>query len=225
MENQEWLNLGDALKKCLNQKGTLHYNYDARLAQMIEPCSPNNNNSFTRDRSYNTKGHEETHQAIDAWIKDQQRLEETTVYTHAQLELEQDDEETRKGIIPRLIDEKKLLSRGVAHVNDVWQFPDWDTPRPDQAKALFDVASKAIEVFQQEPTALVLFPELTVPDSRVFGGFYGSPWSTFNNRTLKLKFRKLNPHFQIHVCTTWERNSFDGSSRKVGILFTYTTPW
>jgi hypothetical protein len=225
MENQEWLNLGEALKRCLNQNGSLHYNYDARLAQMIEPCSPKNGNSFTRDRSYNTKGREETHQAIDAWVKDQQSLEDTVICTHAQLELEEDSEEARKGIVPRLIEEKKLLSRGVAHVNGLWQFPDWDVPRPAQAKALFDVAAKAIEIFQEEPTALVLFPELTIPDARVFGGFYGSPWSNFNNRTLRLKFRKLNPHFEIHVCTVWERGGFDTTSRKVGILFTYTKPW
>jgi hypothetical protein len=228
MQKTDWTALAAALKQCLNGRGTLQYNYDARLSQMIEPSSPKND-QFTPKRDYNTQDREETCEAIDRWVKAQEDMENTCIITHAQLELQEDDAAAKEKILPKLIEEKKIFVRGVTSIVDnVSPFPGGNDARQDQAKALFNIAVMAIEEFQKTPTALVLFPNLTIPDSRVFGGFYGSPWSTFNMRSLRMKFRMINPHFQIHVCTVSERKGsrhFDPDSRKVGIAFTYISPW
>jgi hypothetical protein len=230
MNSAEWSALADALKQCLNSNGTLHYDYDARLDQTIGRYAPANCDTFDSPKAvdYRCKDRQEVEAAIDRWIKVQQRTEGTCIITHAQLELERDDEKAKTEIMARLGAEGKMLVQGVHKVTDLREFPDWQEDRPLQAKALFNVGVRAMEVFQQKPTALVLFPNLTIPDSRVFGGFYGSPWSTFNNRSLRAKFRNANGHFQIHVCTVAEREERPfsrPSSRKVGVLFTYINPW
>jgi hypothetical protein len=202
MIEKEWTNLGRTLKNCVKYRNTLHFDYDARLAQIIEPYYHENLDPIDYPDGlgipYRNIDGLKWEAAIDRWIKAQR------------------DFECKR-------EESTLLVRGVTEVNDVRNFPDWKSPRQKQAKALFDVASRAIEIFQQTPTALVLFPNLRLPDSRVFGGFYGSPWSTFNNQSLCMKFRDINHHFQIHVCTLSERR-FRGSfldEREIGILFTY----
>lgn len=231
MEQNEWDNVTDALKKCINLSGILHYNYDARLVQLIAPYSPKNLDSFKTPEKpdYRCSGREESEAAIHEWIKVQQALESTTITTHAQLELEDDNEQAIEEIKARLGEQAKMLVRGVHEVHDLKDFPTPREQRHVQAKALFDVAVHAIKIFQETPTGFVLFPNLIIPDSRVFGGFYGAPWSTFNNRSLRMKFRNINGHFDIHVCTVWERLGGDWSRhpdrRKVGILFTYINPW
>lgn len=230
MNGTEWSALANALKQCLNSNGTLYYSYDARLDQMIGIFAPANRGTFDNPKTmdYCCKDQQEVGAAIDCWVKLQQRTEDTCIITHAQLELERDDEEAKTEIKVRLSAEGKMLVRAVHAVTDMREFPDWQEDRSLQAKALFNVGVRAMEVFQQKPTALVLFPNLTIPDSRVFGGFYGSPWSTFNNRSLRAKFRNMNGHFQIHVCTVAEHEDHSFSqpnSRKVGVLFTYINPW
>lgn len=230
MNSVEWSALAGALKQCLNSDGTLYYNYDARLDQIIGKYAPTNGDTFDSQRvaGYRCNDRQGAEAAIDRWIKAQQQTEDACIITHAQLELERDDEEAKMEIEVRLGAEGKMLVQGIHAVTDMREFPGWHENRSLQAKALFNVGVRAMEVFQQKPTALVLFPNLTIPDGRVFGGFYGSPWSTFNNRSLRAKFRNTNGHFQIHVCTVAEREQYPfssrPSSRKVGVLFTYVNP-
>jgi len=230
MKKTEWSALTEALQRCLNSRGTLDYNYDAGLANEIARYAPTNYICGTSPQKsdYRPKDRDETLLAIANWSKAMQDEEDTVIITNAQLELQEDDEAAKERILPKLIDEKKVLVRGVTEVKDVKEFPSWrTTDRQQLARSLFDVAVQAIEVFQDTPTALVLFPNLTIDDPRVFGGFFGSPWSTFNNRSLRLKFRNTNPHFQINVATVKENKGGDDASdsRKVGVLFTYTNPW
>lgn len=226
MQTIEWSALTAALKRCLNSRGTLVYNYDAVLFREIARYAPANciRGTSPQEADYQPKDREETLLAIEKWAEVMRGNEDTVIVTNAQLELQKDDEVAKMRILPKLIEEKKLLVRGVTEVTDMTEFPSSETTdRPKLAQSLFDVAVRAIEVFQDTPTALVLFPNLTIDDPRVFGGFFGTPWSTFNNRTLRLKFRNVNPHFQISVATVHERET--SGTRKVGVLFTYTNPW
>ena len=230
MNVTEWSTLTGALKKCLNSSGTLYYDYDGRLNGIISRYAPANCDVFDHPKvqDYICNDSKESIAAIDRWVKVQQQTENTCIVTHAQLELERSDESAKFEIQARLGTEGKMLVQGVHTVTDMCEFPDWQEDRRVQAKALFDIGVRAMDVFLEKPTALVLFPNITISDNRVFGGFYGSPWSTFNARTLKAKFRNMNGHFQIHVCTVNKSGGLyytEHDSCKVGVLFTYVNPW
>ena len=224
MTNSDWKTLADTIKDCRNSGGTLHYNYDNALGRMIDHCSPLNTFPNREDPCYRVNDANETLAAIDNWIKIQKHREDTSIVTNAQLLLNADDQNAKKNILSDMYENKCLLVRPV--YNLFWSQPFPSKNRLEMTKVLFTMACAAIDEFQKNPTALILFPDPIINNIKVFGGFYGSPWSYYNNRSLRLKFRTINPHFQIHVCTVWESERFPGWSdqRKVGVMFTYTDP-
>ena len=231
MNTTEWQRLQTALGGCLNSGGTFHYNYDGRLGQIIEPYAPNNFSLFPQKPDYETQGEDETLAAIENWVKQSQYTEGSHVTTLAQIHFGEDyDDSSKEKILPLLIEQHKVLERGVVELTP-------ETPKGLQAKmryeyagGLFELGWMAVEEFKKSPVAFVRFPDITIEDIRVFGGFYGSPWSNpHNSRTLRMRFLEVNPHFEIHLCTTGEFGDSDmgpgwGSKRKVGVLFTYRSP-
>lgn len=130
-------------------------------------------------------------------------------------------------------DDKALLLRGVNINNDEIEFPgcEWELKR--HTEIVFMIAKKAIKMFQAEPTALILFPNVWLPkiqtmyDYSITAGGYDIR-SPYNNATLRLYFRDINPNFNITVCTVAEREKpfYSGNpefnqERKIGVLFTY----
>ena len=225
MKNEQWQELGTALKKCLNSCGTFQYNYDGGLC-LIEKYYPKNCICGTspEKQDFGTDNAEQSVAAVDNFVKAMMDREDTCICTNAQLLLDDSKQPSRDKITAVMETEKRLLMRAVANLDWNQHFPGEDDDRRVQANALFDVGCAAIEEFQKTPTALILFPNLVLPDSRVLGGFYGSPWSTKNARSLRLKFRMLNPHFEMHLRSVAEFGEY-GSQRKIGVLFTYVNPW
>ncbi len=228
MQNTEWQKLTEALKNCRNSYGTLHYNYDARLANAINRYSPKNGYPFIKDHSYYIDNPKETAAAIENWVKAQAEAEDTCIITNAQLLLNANDKDAKEKAEVVMKKEKRLLERATCSL-------DWDEFSKRRARdsreyvdTLFALGCAAIEEFQKTPTALILFPKVVIEDIPVFGGFYGSPWSTKNAGSLNLKFRMINPHFEIAIATVQESNKkrrgWDEEIRKAGVLFTYINP-
>lgn len=228
MNKTEWQTLAEALKKCRNSGGTLHYNYDNALANLIDSYSPENGYPYIKQRGYKIEGKpHETIGAIDNWVNCQMDMEDTCIITNAQLLFGDSDVGAREKAVAQMEKENRLLKRAVHQLRYNVPFCNCGD-RVEKADWLFAVASTAIDEFQKTPTALILFPNDQIDDIKVFGGFYGAPWSCRNNRALNLKFRTINPHFEISVCTVWENDNGSpgwGNRRKVGILFTYTNLW
>ena len=127
------------------------------------------------------------------------------------------------GLEAKLISEKKILVAGVKSIHSVKTFLPWRRPRPDLVKNLFEVALVAIEAFQESPTALITFPSLLITDSRVMGGWVGSPWGPHNEDSLSAHFHEINPWFNIRIVSVEEVESelhYCGQ-REIAIHFTY----
>src|SRR3989338_3036377 len=225
MKKEQWQELGTALKKCLNSRGTFQYNYDGGF-RLIEKYYPKNCicGLSPEKQDFETQNAEQSVAAVDNFVKAMMYREDTCICSNAQLLLGEDEQPAKDKIAVVMEAEKRLLVRAVANLDWHKRFPNEDECRSKQAEALFEVGCAAIEEFQKTPTALILFPDLVLPDSRVLGGFYGSPWSTKNGRSLKMKFRMLNPHFEMHLRSVYESSDYR-DRRKIGVLFTYTNPW
>jgi hypothetical protein len=128
---------------------------------------------------------------------------------------------------------KRVLRHGVNVNYDTVEFPIPEESDMRHTEVIFNMAKKAIDMFQEEPTALILFPEVWLPKIeamycfRFCSGTANSP-SEFNTETLRQYFREINPCFNITVCTVAEKEKpyYKGDQkfskeRKIGVLFTY----
>ena len=220
MEKKEWEKLSETMKTLIQKHGC-SFNYDGGLRNLLHRYAQRNEKmSMSKEIAL---------EAVDKFVEVQKDMEDTCITTNAQLHLEGDEQEHKEQILVRMHEEKKLLNQAVAEIRGVPSVPNWHQAPEEMVKCLFEAAMRAVDLFMKEPTALVLFPDTMVYDGAVFGGFCGAPWGHHNNRTLKLKFRELNPHFELHVHTLSEELVDDGMAlrgkRRMCVLFTYVNPW
>jgi hypothetical protein len=89
------------------------------------------------------------------------------------------------------------------------------------SQRLFEITLNAIQRFQENPSAIVLFPNLIIPDSRIIEGWYGPIWSIYNAYTLSHHFRDINPWFNVRVVSISEISKGFNFQRKIALHFTY----
>lgn len=237
MNQQEWDALATALKGCKNSYGTLHYNYDGGLSHIIDKyADANMDDALHIPKPIGIRDHysikpAEVDGAIANWIKAQQKKEEIALTTHYQATLQVEDEYSEKveaAQFDEFVKQKKLIARGhYAMSNDHIRFPRASILRHDYAKALYELTLRAVEEFERVPTMFITFPNQAM-DARVFGGFYGSPWSNrFNDRTLCVHLRERLPHFLVRVVriAEWKDRLSLETYTHAGVLFLYRNCW
>jgi hypothetical protein len=226
MENHEWASLEDALKKSVNKNDTFYYDYEANLILTIEGVG--------KEKHEYSKNQEETFSSIHSWMCQQKIRETYAVNAHRAVHLPPFCSPLLYPDDYKIMEQNKRVLRHGVNVNyDTVEFPIPEESDMRHTEVIFNMAKKAIDMFQEEPTALILFPEVWLPKIeamycfRFCSGTANSP-SEFNTETLRQYFREINPCFNITVCTVAEKEKpyYKGDQkfskeRKIGVLFTY----
>jgi len=225
MKSIEWSSLENALKKCVNNNDTLYYDFEANLLLTIE--------GLGKEQDEYSKNQEETFSSIYSWKCQQEMQEIYAINAHMKLHFPPNNGVFAPDNYKLMEENKRILLRGVNVNYDTVEFPDPEQADSRHAEAIFNMGKKAIEMFQAEPTALIVFPGKWIPkiqamyDFRIISGNANSR-SEFNTETLRLYFRDINPYFKITVCTVKETQKvfYKGdpkfiNQRKIAVLFTY----
>jgi hypothetical protein len=221
MDQQQWDDIESVILRTRNRDSTnagskFSFNYDGGFQNALSYLHrPKAFEPFERKEC-------KTNDDARSWISREKDIESSMISSHRSLiicntgiDLKGLELETQ------LISQKKILASGVKRLPEVDTFLPWDSNRPKLVQNLFEIAQIAIEAFQQNPTALILFPNLEITDCRVLGGWYGSPWGNHNAYSLSTYFREINPWFNIRVVSIAEIENGKSPDRKIAIHFTY----
>jgi hypothetical protein len=226
MQKQEWDRLVEAIDRTRGERGNLYYHYYS-LSGVIHPYA--DVDSWGRPKKSDASDAamldaSKVRLAIENWAKVQQELERSCLSTHALTILGGEyTSEQRDELVPRLIGEKKLLSRAVVELHEGFTDRGLQT-RPEVAQRHWQLVMRAIEEFERKPTALIAFPDQYF-DCRIAGGFYGTPWSyAHSSDTLKFHVLQRLPFFEVRVIPLREKGQY-GGNRSFGVLFSYRSPW
>ena len=175
------------------------------------------------------------HIALDKFIKEQKEIEERLISANNSYLIpgpyfnsERPDYESEKqSTIAKMILDKQLITRGAFTADisnqDIYGEENVNslTSRLLLSKAVYDLGTKAVEIFQEIPTMLIQFPNVTIPYIQVMGSWIGTPWSSYNRDTLSLQLRNTIPHFNMRLCKVGEEQTRFSHSYKLGAVFTY----
>ena len=206
MNTQEWESLENVLRKCVNSFGSMYFEDRTGVGEIIAPLAIENN-PMTKYHIQDLArgfGREHNSRLIRQWIKSQQEIE-------------------------RRITSDKFVS-GVTYFDDIREFPRWPALQTEQAEALFNLCIRAIEFFQEQPAAMILFPNLVIHGSRAlywFESLVHRSGYELHGTALRQRFRNINPGFNLHVVSVseipakHELLNYEEERRKIGVLFTY----
>jgi hypothetical protein len=221
MDQQHWDDIEAVIIDSRNYKYDgpslrFHYNYDGGFQNALS--------YLDKSKSFGPYDYKEckTNDDVRSWVSREKDIERTMVGSHRSLNICNTGIDL-KGLEleTQLISEKKILASGVKRLPEVDTFLPWNSNRPKLVQNLFEIAQIAIEAFQQNPTALILFPNLEITDCRVLGGWYGSPWGNHNANSLSTYFREINPWFNISIVSIGEIENGKSPDREIAIHFTY----